>query len=310
MPTFTEKHAEWTAAIRGDALRPRNAIQWQVVELVHSAAWYRVVLRARQLADAGEGISPKLNPNFHNWIDECFTDSFFVRVRRLAGGDSDVLSGPMSCHSLSALLRDLKSNQSLLTRENLLSLDDLPFDIVETEQKLNKYLRDNKQTGEWLAIPSELDTRRSRQRNAEIDKLCGVSEATRSRTDTVHTAVFDSVRDRLLTLSDMTLITNKLIAHASTLQSRQTDKRGNIEKVQIAIRDLWGALEQLCRSVAAIDGWLINRSSHAFLPEMRKHEWRGIDCPLIETNDIQQLQDYWKELEKEASNWGDPSAAF
>lgn len=310
MPTFQEKHAEWTAAIRGDALRPRNAIQWQVVELVHSAAWYRVVLRARQLAIPGEETFPKLNPAFHNWIDTCFTDSFFVRVRRLAGGDSDVLSGPMSCHSVTALLRDLKSNQPLLTRENLLSLDGLPFDLVDVEQKLNKYLRDNHKDGEWLAIPSNLDTRRSRQRNAELDTLCRVSEATRSLTDTVHTAVFDNVGRRLSTLSNMTLITNKLIAHASTLQSRQTDKRGNIEQVQIAIKDLWGALEQLCRSVAALDGWLINRSSHSFLPEMRKHEWRGIDCPLIDTNDIPQLQDYWKELEKEASNWGDPSAAF
>ena len=308
MPSFAEKHAEWTAAIRGDAQRPSNAIQWQVVELVHSAAWYRVILRARELSQSTQAKAPNLNPHLHRWIDTCFIHSFLVGVRRLAGGHLDSLAGPKSCNSLTALLRDLQKHRSLLTREHLLSLDNLPFDLVKADIELDKYMR--AQVGSWHFIPPALDVRHGKERNAEIDRLCGVSASERSLLDTVHPDVLASLEARLSTLSDISLCTNKLIAHASTLESRQTDMRGDVEQVRIAIKDLWGALEHLARSVAAMDGWLIGRSAHAFLPTMHNYEWRGIDCPLVETHNVPALQEFWKALEQEAADWGNPSAAF
>ena len=110
MPTFTEKHAEWTMAMRGDDSRPRNSIHSQIVELVDSAAWYRVVLLARDLAPKGESATEHLNGPFHRWIDTTFSDSFFIRFRRLAGGTSDSLNGKRGCYSLLVLQLNAASN--------------------------------------------------------------------------------------------------------------------------------------------------------------------------------------------------------
>ena len=306
MPTFTEKHAEWTMAMRGDDSRPRNSIHSQIVELVDSAAWYRVVLLARDLAPKGESATEHLNGPFHRWIDTTFSDSFFIRVRRLAGGTSDSLDGKRGCYSLLALIRDLRANRSLLTRGNLLALDDLPFDLAAADRLLEDTSR--KATG-WVAIPSRADVRRSKRRNAEIDQLCGVDEAGRSLTDTVLEEVFTDIEARLASAtSDLNLITDKLVAHASTLESRQRHQK-DIETISITMNDLWSAMECLCRSVAALDGWLITRMSHAFLPDMRTHHWNGIDFPLVQTHNAPQLKDYWKQLEKEATQWGSPPEA-
>lgn len=304
MATFAEKHAEWTTVMRGDDSRPRNGIHSQIVELVDSAAWYRVVLLARDLAPQGESATEHLNGPFHRWIDTTFSDSFFIRVRRLAGGTSDSLDGTRGCYSLLALLRDLRAHRSLLTRHNLLSLDDLPFDLAAADRLQDEMLR---KANDWVAIPRQADVRRSKRRNAEIDQLCGVDEATRSLTDTVLDVVFTDIDARLTSAtSDLNHITDKLIAHASTLESRQRHKK-DIEAISITMNNLWSAMECLCRSVAALDGWLITRMSHVFLPDMQTHHWNGIDFPLVQTHNAPQLKHYWKTLEKEANEWGTPS---
>lgn len=56
MPTFAEKHAEWTMAMRGDDSRPRNSIHSLIVELIDSAKWHRVVLIAKDLATKDKAI--------------------------------------------------------------------------------------------------------------------------------------------------------------------------------------------------------------------------------------------------------------
>jgi hypothetical protein len=156
-----------------------------------------------------------------------------------------------------------------------------------------------------------MDVRRGRARNTEIDRLSGVPENQRTLADVVSDKVFADLEARLdSATSDLILVTNKLVAHASTLESREHDKTNDVESTRVTIKDLWNALECLCRSVAGLDGWLINRTSHTFLPDMRNHHWNGIDFPLVETHNIPKLMDYWKHLEEEASDWGIPAKAL
>lgn len=308
MTAFTDKHNEWTRAMRGDGESSPNGIHSQVVRLVWSAAWFRVVLKAREIASSHVNTSSSLNAAFHAWIDSVFLDSFLVKVRRLAGGGNDSLIGRDACYSLSALLKDLKKHRHLLTREHLLSLDNLSFDICALKVKEDEYWREHSREGEAIFIPPHLDTRRSEQRNAEIDRLCQTSAVDRKQSDVVQEAVLESIHDRLATLAAICLYTNKFIAHAATMESRREDKRGNADDLRIGIRDLWTALENLCRAVASLDGWLIGRTAHAFLPSMYTHEWLGIATPFVQPDSVPVLRAFWKQLESEAMEWGSPSS--
>jgi hypothetical protein len=309
MSLFTDKHNEWTRVMRGDGESSQNGIRSQIVHLVWSAAWFRVVLRAREIASAHEIPTSNLNAALHGWIDSLFLDSFLVKVRRLAGGDNDAIVGRNACYSLSALVKDLKKNRHLLTREHLLSLDNLSFDISALKVREEEYWREHAREGEVLFIPPHLDTRRSEQRNTEIDRLCEIAAADRKQSDVVREAVLESIQDRLTALAAICLYTNKFIAHAATMESRRQDKRGNADDLHIGIRDLWVALENLCRAVASLDGWLIGRTAHAFLPCMYTHEWRGIAAPLVQPESVPVLQEFWKQLEAEAMKWGNPTIA-
>jgi hypothetical protein len=307
MTGFIDKHSEWTTSMRGDGELSLNGIHSQIVRLVWSAAWFRVVLRARELASSRDNTSSGLNTALHAWIDSVFLDSFLVKVRRLAGGDSDALVGKDACYSLSALLKDLKQHRHLLTREHLLSLDNLSFDISALKAKEDEYWREHAQEGRAFFIPPHLDTRRSEQRNAEIDYLCETTAASRKLSDVVQESVLEGIQGRLANLAAVCLYTNKFIAHAATTESRRGDKRGNVDDLHIGIRDLWAALENLCRAVTALDGWLIGRTAHAFLPAMYAHEWQGIDAPFVPRESVPILRDFWKQLEAEAMDWGNPS---
>jgi hypothetical protein len=296
--------------MRGDGDSFANCIHSQIVRLVWSAAWFRVVLRARELATADDSGDRILNAALHSWIDSVFLDSFLINVRRLAGAENDGLIGKHACYSLSALLRDLRTHQNLLTRENLLSLDNLSFDIALLRQREEEYWREHSREGKALFIPQHLDERRSEQRNIEIDRLCLTTADCRRLTDTVRETVFTDIESRLTRLASLSLYTNKFIAHAATAESRRADSRGNADELRIKISDLWLALEDLCRTVAALDGWLINRTAHAFLPSMFTHEWRGIAAPFVQAESVPVLRDFWKQLETEAMGWGVPSIAF
>ena len=310
MTVFTDKHNEWTRAMCGDGDSSPNGIHSQIGRLVWSAAWFRVVLRAREIASSHDNTSSSLNAALHAWIDSVFLDSFLVKVRRLAGGGNDALVGKDACYSLSALLKDIHKHRHLLTRENLLSLDNLSFDISALKVREDEYWREHAREGEALFIPPHLDTRRSEQRNAEIDHLCETTAADRKQSDIVQGAALENIQDRLATLAAICLYTNQFIAHAAPMESRRGDKRGNADDLRIGIRDLWTALENLCRAVASLDGWLIGRTSHAFLPSMYTHEWRDIDAPFVQSESVPALLNFWKQLEAEAMDWGDPSIAL
>lgn len=308
MTDFHERHALWVTAMRGDSVRPRNSIHSQIVELVDSAAWYRITIRARELAAQSEPPSPRLNGPFHCWIDTIFVDSFLVRVRRLTGSPRDALEGRDSCHSLMPLLRDLLDHRPLLTRSNLLSLDGLPFDLHAASRLLNEYLKIHSVGNDWSEIPAHLDVRRGTLRNDELDRLCEVTADNRALDDVISKTSLEGIQQRLVSATEsLSLLTNKLIAHASTLESRQTDSRGDIEKTRITLGDFWAALECLCRTVGSLDGWLINRVSHDFLPDMHGHHWLGIDSPLVQPSDIPHLREYWDKLQDEARIWGAPA---
>jgi hypothetical protein len=310
MTVFSDKHNEWATVMRGDGESSPNGIHSQIVRLVWSAAWFRVVLRAREIASSHDNTSSSLNAALHAWIDSVFLDSFLVKVRRLAGGDNDALVGRAACYSLSALLKDLKMHRHLLTREHLLSLDNLSFDISALRVREDEYWREHAREGEALFIPPHLDTRRSEQRNVEIDRLCHTTAACRLLSDTVQETVFTEIEGRLTGLATLSLYTNKFIAHAATAESRRDDKRGNADELHITISDLWSALENLCRAVAALDGWLIGRTAHAFLPSMFTHEWRGIAAPFVQPESVPALREFWKQLEEEAMDWGNPGISL
>jgi hypothetical protein len=77
---FAAKRKEWRRVLRG---KDRNAVFNQITRMLWDAAAYRIVNEARSLAPAANEGGVQLNGLMHRLIDDCFSVTQLVAIRRI-----------------------------------------------------------------------------------------------------------------------------------------------------------------------------------------------------------------------------------
>lgn len=297
---FRDKHAEWSACLSG---RDRNAIFNQLVDLVYRAIVYRVVLRARQLNYDAHRNELRINGLMHGLLDSCYVDSQVLAIRRLADSSYDI-SGKRGIYSLWALIDDLRKNVGLLTRQNLLEMDKIPFDILAVKQEYEQFIIEQArrvEPGKSYKVPGHLCYHQFELRHREIDRLCGVAPAARSLEDQVQPSVLNNLITKITeSAATAKLVADKFIAHAATPGSRE---QRAADSTVLTLGDLWGIIEQLYTVANILDRSLLSRTTHTAVPLIPFGSFEYFDVALVSTEMTEVLEREWKAGEIEAQDW-------
>ncbi len=297
---FKAKRDSWVQYFSG---KDRNSILNQIYQMVWNAAVFKVINEARRIAPVDAKGQMEINGMLHRFIDRCFFDSQFLAIRRLTDVAYELGDCKRGISSLSALLSDMKTNVSLITRENLFAVDNLEYDYEAVQQRqLEHSIEQSKKGVSAYWIPAELDSHSVRLRHEQIDVLCGVNADQRKPSDIIRTEVFDFLIKRLKDASeDVNLRVNKYIAHAATPESREYVKA---DEVSITLGYLWDAHKVICQVANFVDVYMLSRANHSFLPVPQYDHFEHINKSLVSTPDVEVLSKAWHEFHKETDSWG------
>jgi len=166
-----------------------------------------------------------------------------LAIRRLTDTTKRVLS-------LSKLLHDIRRHRKLLTRENYVAFDGLPYDYAVVEEE---HYRTRGSGAMWLDTTGPGAFSSARRAHEQFDRLSGVGPARRKRDDQLPAKLIDTI-ERWITdcgAKDMADWSHKYLAHAGSLASRQAIAGYGVNRAKIGV-----AIKGLARAAEAVSAYL------------------------------------------------------
>jgi hypothetical protein len=239
--SFRQKRSQWSNWLDDD---PDHAI-WSVVS---SLVWRDTTFAtiSRLALENSEG---PLNASLlGETIVTGHVTMQVLALRRLTDRRTDVIS-------LHRLITDLKRHWHLMTRENLVCFDGLPYDYAAVMKEVWAGRGPGVHWGETTG-PKAYGT--SELLHAQFDRLSGIQAANRSRTDVLPKSLITKVEGWVLNsgAEEIAKWSHPYLAHAGSGQDREAIAYIQVtnNKITAAIRDVARVTEALSAEILGISG--------------------------------------------------------
>jgi hypothetical protein len=217
-----------------------------------------------------------------------------LAIRRLMDDSS---SGIIS---LRRLVKDLRRNFALFTRENYVCFDGLPYDY-EAVQRKEMMERAGKEFF-WGETSGPGAHGTSRMAHEQFDKLAGIDPAKRNREDrlpaslltTIERWLGDSGADELVNWS------HTFLAHAGDPESRK-----RIANLRVTADKITDAIKALARVTEAISAWLLfaGGRSNSLMPVAQFNLFEKLGTPIMRAGAETEAYRLWHQLSDERNRY-------
>jgi hypothetical protein len=261
----------WLDWLSGDA---HNSINRQLYGLMWDDAAFRALNLARRFATK-EHPTAAVAPLLAGLIDQGFVATQILAISRLVDHRKDVIS-------LRRLLDDIEAHAHLITRENYVCHDGLPFDH---------------ETPTW---PDPMEF--SPMAHAKFDEVAGTKGSPRTRFDRFGPEVFAGIRALLAApeIEHVITLRHKFVAHAADANSRA--KKG-VERHGLTLNQLEAAQKALVQAAQRIELDLLWGSSRGVVPIPHDDQLAHLDAPVVPAARIKELHRWWHEHSKSREAW-------
>jgi hypothetical protein len=198
--------------------------------------------------------------------------------------------------SLRRLISDLRSNYALLTRENYVCHDGLPYDY---EAVMHAEIAQDANTGPfWGATSGPQAWSTSQMAHQQFDRLSGIAAANRTREDRLPRTLLDRI-EGWLNASDADELaewSHVYLAHAGSAENRKALAEAIITNDRIT-----AVTRVLGRVTEAISAYLLfaGGRSNALMPTAQFNRFENLDRPLLQPDQLESLRDLWDQLADE-----------
>jgi hypothetical protein len=288
LDAFRAKRARWLDWLSEDE---HHAISLSISSLVWNDAAFRTLVRAGEINEGG-ALGNSL-------LAETLIDGHFavqtLAIRRLM----DRTGGTIS---LTNLLKDIASHADLLTRENFVAYDGLPYDDTAARDRVLGALPIG--NGPFWAAKHGPDAWHvAKSAHEMFDRLSGVNPANRQRQDRIpkrHVATLQ----RWLEESEADSIvqwTHKFLAHAA-----DGHRRGQVDLA--FIQPTLDRISQVSRVFARVSetllAYLLYDSSHGVvMPVAQYDKFEHLDQPVIRAEQRPELASRWDAMEGDCNGY-------
>jgi hypothetical protein len=272
---FISKRDEWKRCIVGSGL---HAVQKQVTHILWNDTVFRTFNEARRLTTERKSQEYGLNGPLIRLLDEGFVASQVMSIRRLT--DRNFRDPEKAVISLVRVIDDIGGNIGLITRENYLCHDGTPYMEPNHMQNLKGWVN-------W------------RRKQANFDKLSGITDDKRKRSDTMQKSVLQRLDQELKVCESVRKYVNKFIAHAS---DPETNRELTEEEKKITL-DKLDACYRAIVLVASFLGAFLYEHSLGGVPTPQYDQLKNLNVPMVAEADMGKLYAFWGVRCREVDNW-------
>ncbi len=267
-----------------------HSVQQQIYRMMWDAAVFNLVKKARELAPKNEDDDVQWNQPISEFMLKAYFETQAMAIRRLLDCRDDVTS-------LGRLVKKLKENQHLLTRENILMGADCPYKYKDVLEQRNE---------SGISGPELARAGFAEAMHIRIDVLTGVDMAKRKPTDRVNPEVVELLRARVAktegTCADISTYVNKFLAHCATAESR---KNKDADDIKLTLGKISEAQRTLCETAAFIAKYLLGEDFGQFVVSAGHDIFEHLTTPLATKEALPVLQQEWEDYETNTQRWAD-----
>jgi hypothetical protein len=209
-----------------------------------------------------------------------------LAIRRLVDNGRNVIS-------LRSLIKDVRRNVKLFTRENYVCFDGLPYDY-EAVRRTNRAGK----VPFWGATKGPDAWATSSMVHEHFDRLSGVNAANRSREDRLPVALVDAVEGWLDNshADELAGWSHAFLAHAGSAKSREKIKQAivNNNKITEAIRVIARVTEGISAEILYASGRL-----NSLMPTAQFDQLENLDKPVMRADQETRAYEMWDGLSAE-----------
>jgi hypothetical protein len=286
---FREKRTEWLEWLDDD---PVHAITKQLHEIMWNDVTYRTFNEGRRFAfdEPTAAIAPLLA----EFIDVGYIATQVLAVSKLI--ELNPTNRQKAVISLRRLVDDISTEIELITRENFVAHDGLPYDFAPVKKRDHATVRSGTywkpQRGPDAWYPSE-------RRHQDFDRLSGITPAHRSRNDQVRKDVFDRLLDALQqpVLKEILLLRHKIVAHAADPANRR-----NIVN-DLTLGKIAEAHKILLQVAQVVSSLVLCGGGVGTFPHAQFDQLQYLDTHFVLSIHIKELRAFWDAQEAERNKW-------
>ena len=275
MALFRLKRQEWYRCLIDD----NYSVSKQILHLLWNDSVFRSYNEARRISIEKNDDETGLNSPLVNLLDEGFVALQVMAIRRLT--DPNFYDPNKAVISLLRVINDIGDSLHLFTRENYICFDGTAYEGLSHDKDGINWLHWNR-------------------KHKNFDRLSGTSEKHRSRQDKMNKKIISSLRSELNACNDLRTYANKFIAHTS-------DNPGKVKLTDrqkgITLTKLDEAYRSIVRSGSFIGAIILYEHALGGIPVPQYDQFKNIDKPTINKEDLSTLYNFWKDREKEVSSW-------
>ena len=290
MRAFREKRSQWVEWLHGEDF---HSVWKQIGFLFWNHAWFCTVNELRRLAENNESSKAGFNAPIIRLFNTGFVTMQAVTIRRLNEKPKMKPKPKWAVISLRRIVDDIRKNMCLITRENYVAYDGLPYD---TEPAKNKWIEERTKQEQtdvcgWAETNGPNAWSISALMHDDFDRLAKVNPSDRRRCDLISDEWFDYLENQLQPCGSIKIYVDKFIAHAADPETRS-------ELVEKQLRISLDSLEQCHRAIyrvaAFLYGPLLWEGSYGALPTPQYDHLKNIDKPWIAPQDIEKAHEAWE----------------
>ena len=287
---FRDKRRTWLVWLETDE---HHAI-WQVLSTM---VWRDVVFRTIADVANSDQQSALHNPLLTEALLSGYFSTQVLAIRRLM----DDTSKPVI--SLPGLLRDLRRSLKILTRENIVCFDGLPYDHDAVHQRV--MIAQIRQRGGafWAARTGPDAFLPAQQAHQKFDRLTGVQPENRCRNDRLPAPIMNTLELWLAESGAEEIVqwSHTLLAHAAGPNSRN---RTAIAAAAPTADKITRCINIFVRVAEAVTNSILNHSGRGMLVPMPQfNPFEKLSNPCWFFGDRRTLDDYWDRHAKERNDY-------
>jgi len=217
-----------------------------------------------------------------------------LAIRRLMDdGRNDIIS-------LRRLVKDLRRNFDLFTRENFVCFDGLPYDYEAVQRKeITERIVRGAFWGETSG-PAAHGT--SRMAHEQFDRLAGIHPENRRREDRLPTSLLTTI-ERWLDNSGADELAKW--SHAYLAHAGGPEARNRIADLMVTANKITDAIKVLARVAEAISAWLLfaGGRSNSLMPVAQFNPFEKLDTPVMRAGAETEAYRLWDQLSDERNRY-------
>jgi hypothetical protein len=288
LESYRDKRRIWLSWINDDE---HHAI-WQVLSsMVWTDASFKLLTHFA-LGDESNALS---NTLLGQALIDGHVATQVLSIRRLVDQRSDVIS-------IRRLLKDLKRNFGLFTRENFVCFDGLPYDYEAVQ---HKEMMERVGTGPFWGQTSGPGAHgTSRLAHEQFNRLIGVRPEDRQRSDKLPVSLLTTIERWLdeCGADELAKWSHVYLAHAGAPEART-----RISELLVTANKITDAIKAMARVTEAISAWLLfaGGRSNTLMPVAQFNPLDKLDRPIMKAGDETNAQRVWEQLSDERNRYLD-----